>query len=103
MSLLKEIIEELLLENIATSRVYDAIRNKYEVTINYHSNGKDIATGERLIQPVAYGLTKAGNPVIRAYQPQGDTTTKIPSWKFFRVDRIDSWTPHKENIFEEPP
>ena len=103
MSLLKEIIEELLLENIATSRVYDAIRNKYEVTINYHSNGEDIATGERLIQPVAYGLTKAGNPVIRAYQPQGDTTTKNPSWKFFRVDRIDSWTPHKENTFEEPP
>lgn len=103
MPLLKEIIEELLLEDVATTRVYDAIRNKYEVTINYHSNGENIATGERLIQPVAYGLTKAGNPVIRAYQPQGDTTSKVPSWKFFRVDRIDSWTPHKENTFEEPP
>ena len=104
MSLISDIIHNtLLLEDVATNRVYDAIKNTYEVEINYRSNGEDIANGKRIIQPVAYGLTKAGNPVIRAFQPYGDTTTKVPSWKFFRLDRITSWTPFPDRTFPEPP
>ena len=41
--------------------------------------------------PVAFGLTKSGYPVIRAFETFGDTKTIVPEWKFFRVDRISSW------------
>ena len=101
--LLYEIYKEILSENVSLDKVNDAIDNTYEVMINYHSNGEDIATGERIIQPVAYGLTKSGNPVIRAFQPYGDTTSKVPSWKFFRLDRISFWKGLYNNKFKEPP
>lgn len=101
--LLNEIYKELLSENVSLNKINDAIDNTYEVMINYHSNGEDIATGERVIQPVAYGLTKSGNPVIRAFQPYGDTTSKVPSWKFFRIDRITFWKGLYNNKFKEPP
>lgn len=103
MTLISEIIRSVLFEDVSVGRITDAIKKTYEVEINYHSNGEDIATGVRLIQPVAYGLTKSGNPVIRAFQPYGDTTTKIPSWKFFRVDRISDWKGFPEKKFTEPP
>ena len=103
MFLLNEILKELLFEDVSIDNINDAIHNKYEVEINYHSKGENIATGKRVIQPVAYGLTKAGNPVIRAFQPYGDTTSKVPSWKFFRVDRISKWMPNKRKTFSEPP
>lgn len=103
MSLIKEIVKEFLIENVSVGRVNDAINKTYEVEINYHSDGEDIATGKRIIQPVAYGLTKIGNPVIRAFQPYGDTTSSIPAWKFFRLDRISSWKPFPNRTFKEPP
>jgi len=34
------------------------------------------------------GSPKAGNTLIRAYQAFGYTTTAIPKWKLFRLDRI---------------
>ena len=49
----------------------------------------------------AYGVTKAGNPVIRAFQPYGDTRSKVPSWKFFRLDRISYWK-ETNQTFSEP-
>lgn len=103
MGLLLEAYQELLGESVDISKVNDAINNTYEVMINYKSKGQNKHTGLRLIQPVAYGLTKAGFPVIRAYQPFGDTTTKSPSWKFFRLDRITSWQPIKAKVFMAPP
>ena len=35
-----------------------------------------------------YGVSKAGNDVVRVYQVGGDTKTIQPGWKLFRVDRI---------------
>lgn len=104
MGFFSDIVESILLtESIPVGKVNDAINRTYEVEINYHTDGKDEATGKRIIQPVAYGLTKAGNPVIRAFQPYGDTTSKIPSWKFFRLDRIASWKPKYKQVFRTPP
>lgn len=104
MSFFSDIVTSILLtESVAVGKVNDAINRTYEVEINYHTDGKDEATGKRIIQPVAYGLTKAGNPVIRAFQPYGDTTSKVPSWKFFRLDRISSWTPKYKRVFRDPP
>lgn len=90
--LFKGILEQILLsESASVENVTRAMDNHAKVIINYHSEGKDEHTGSRVIEPVAYGLTKAGNPVIRAYQPYGDTTSSTPSWKMFRLDRISYW------------
>lgn len=103
MTLFEKIVSSLLTESVEVGKVNDAINRTYEVVINYNSGGDGSASGERIIQPVAYGLTKAGNPVIRAFQPYGDTKTKTPAWKFFRLDRIESWKPKFKNTFDEPP
>lgn len=99
---LKELLQEAILEESASVEdVTSAIDNHNRIIINYHSNGKDEADGPRVIEVYAYGVTKAGNPVIRAFQPYGDTTSRVPSWKFFRLDRIVEWRPTKQ-IFSRP-
>ena len=107
MKYLERLIEEILKEDTLNDMVKDAIRKRYEVYINYdgedHEYDKGKGKGRRLIQPVAFGLTKRGNPVIRAFQPQGDTKTKKPAWKFFLLDKISNWQPNKRSHFKEPP
>lgn len=90
---LYEILQKVLLTESAVdvNKVGDAIDKKYQVKINYRSNDEDVANGARTIEVYAYGLTKAGNPVIRAFQPYGDTTSTTPNWKFFKLDRITNW------------
>ena len=102
MVLFEKIVSELLNEDVQVGKINDAIAKTYAVKINYHSEYDD-ADGERIIQPVAYGLTKAGKPVIRAYQPLGDTKTKVPSWKFFLVSGIQTWKPLYKQVFHSPP
>lgn len=103
MTLFEQIIAEILIEDVSPGKVNDAIDRTYEVIINYNAVEDDMASGKRRIQPVAYGITKAGNPVIRAYQPEGDTKTRVPAWKMFRLDGIESWKPMYKKVFEEPP
>ena len=95
MGFLQNILKKLLKESASEKEVSDAIENHEQIIINYKSPRKqnDTANGERVIEVYAYGDTKAGNPVIRAFQPYGDTTTRVPSWKFFRLDGILSWQP----------
>ena len=102
MTLFEKIIAEVLTEDVEIGKINDAIARTYEVKINYESEN-DHASGERIIQPVAYGLTKSGKPVIRAYQPNGDTMTSVPSWKFFLVSGIQSWKPLYKRVFKTPP
>lgn len=97
-----EIINKLLLnESVSVSDVNDAIDSHKRVIINYHTKGEDKNTGARVVEVYAYGLTKAGNPVIRCFQPYGDTTSRVPSWKFFRLDRISYWNV-TEQTFDKP-
>lgn len=91
MSFLGLLESKLLKEAASIENVMRAMDNHSKVIINYHTKGDNKNTGSRIIEPVAYGLTTAGNPVIRAYQPYGDSTTKTPGWKFFRLDRISYW------------
>lgn len=93
-----KLLEQILKESVSMNDINDAIDNHHRVIINYHSKGEDIATGARVIEVYAYGLTKAGNPVIRAFEPYGDTRTRVPSWKFFRLDRISSWKPTQQKF-----
>ena len=102
MELLERIYNSLLLtESVGVDEVNDALDNHKRVIINYRSKGEDKNTGARVIEVYAYGLTKAGNPFIRAFQPYGDTTSRVPSWKFFRLDRIIEWKP-TEQTFDRP-
>lgn len=102
MELLERIYNSLLLtESVGVDEVNDALDNHKRVIINYRSKGEDKNTGARVIEVYAYGLTKAGNPCIRAFQPYGDTTSRVPSWKFFRLDRIIEWKP-TEQTFNRP-
>jgi hypothetical protein len=102
MNLFEKVIKCIINESrVSVDDVESAIDNHNRVIINYHSNGEDKNTGARVIEVYAYGLTKAGNPCIRAWQPYGDTTTRVPSWKFFRLDRITEWTPTNQT-FDHP-
>ena len=90
------LIEDILNETANVNDINDAIDNHKRIIINYQSKGEDVANGARVIEVYAYGLTKAGNPVIRAFQPYGDTTSRVPAWKFFRLDRIKQWKETKQ-------
>lgn len=98
---LKEITKDLLLyENVSTSEINNAIDSHNWVVINY--DGTDNThTDKRMIQPVAYGMSTAGNAVIRAFENFGDTKTVVPRWKYFRIDRISSWR-NTGKVFDEP-
>jgi hypothetical protein len=98
---LYEILQQVLVENAFPKDVIDAINNKYRVIINY-SDGENSAPNKRLIEPYAYGLSKAGNSVLRAYQYNGDTKRGIPKWKLFRLDRITSWQPTNQHFNISP-
>lgn len=78
-------------QSTLSDKINNAISNMKPAIINYNSGGENLATGERTIYPIAYGLSKANNPVVRAFEPKGDTVRGVPAWKFFRVDRILSW------------
>lgn len=98
---LKEITRYILSESVSNDEINSAIDNHKYVVVNYQgTDGTHV--GERMIQPVAYGCTSAGNPVIRAYEKFGDTKTFTPGWKFLRVDRISSWR-ELNREFDEPP
>jgi hypothetical protein len=104
MSYLKTLLESIITEEINITKVTDAIRKRKPVKITYKADDEPRGQGERIIHPVAYGLSKAGNMVLRAFQPYGDTKTKTPHWKLFRLDKIENWDIlWKRRSFDEPP
>jgi hypothetical protein len=104
MSYLKTLIESIITEEINITKVTDAIRKRKPVKITYKADDEPRGQGERIIHPVAYGVSKAGNMVLRAFQPYGDTKTKTPHWKLFRLDKIQNWNIlWKRRSFDEPP
>ena len=104
---LDKIILSCLNEAVDDETVKDAIDNKYYVSIHYNDEqdppNVNNALGRRIIQPMAVGRTKKGNPVVRAFQLNGNSRRGAPKWKFFRMDRITSWTPMKGKQFTLPP
>lgn len=103
MNFAEQILKEILNEEVNIPYVSDAIKKKYEVELNYRADEDEKGTGKRIIQPVALGHSRSGNLVLRAFQPYGDTKTKIPKWKLFRLDKIEEWKPMKKRRFSRPP
>ena len=109
---LKNIICDLLLEEVQGNEVINAIKKRHEVSFVYDSGDGD-PRGKRdriVVQPVAYGKTKAGNYCFRAYQVNGSSETAekgekpIPGWRMFILDKVKSGTwKETKRIFKEPP
>lgn len=97
-----EILQKVLNESVGSNEIINAINNHNYVEINYFDENNN-APGTRLIQPYAYGVSKANNNVLRAFQMQGDTLRGQPHWKTFRIDRIASWKPRKQTFNTPPP
>lgn len=114
MKLLDSLIE-LLTENVSNEVIKDAITNKQTCELKYLDDEKlPEGAQARTIQPVAYGYSLKGNPVIRAYQTSGPSLKvnkkgiPLPDWRLFRVDRVKSMIPMKGDdslflTFAEPP
>lgn len=99
---LYEILQKIINESINNNDIINAIKNHNYVDINYNDK-KSSATGRRLIQPYAYGITTAGNECLRAFQIGGDTLRGEPKWKLFLLKRITSWHPRKQTFNIPPP
>lgn len=97
-----EILHKVLNESVGSDDVANVIANHNYVDINYVDD-KGRAIGRRLIQPYAYGLSMAGNEVLRAFQISGDSYRGKPKWKTFRLDRITSWIPRRQTFNVPPP
>lgn len=66
-----------------------SIRNRNVIYFYYEGDDK-ISRGYRWVEPVAYGLSKDGNGLLRAYQLREEPSkSKIgKGWRLFRTDKI---------------
>ncbi len=85
----------------------DSIRNKKVITINY--DGREYGRGFREIEPVCVGYSKKGELVLRAWERQGASHSKvtrdnpIPGWRFFKLVKILTYQPQGDNFYEMRP
>ena len=87
---LYNLAESLILEVAAKSDIMNAMRKRRIIELNYDDEEDPGGKGKRWIQIYCYGVSKAGNEVIRVYQVGGDTKTIQPGWKLFRTDRMQN-------------
>lgn len=98
--------KHLILEIASVNAIVDAIRKRQVCTI-YYDGDEPGGKGLRTIEPVCYGYSKAGNPVLRAWDFEGAShrdyigEKPLPGWRMFRVDRITMLKPTGET-FDEP-
>ena len=103
---LYNIVKRLILEKSA-EEIKNSIKNKNLVTI-YYDGDDNGGKGLRVIEPFCYGVSKAGNAVIRAWEREGASYTAqkgeqpLPGWRLFRVDRIGSYNFDPRQNFTEP-
>jgi predicted DNA-binding transcriptional regulator YafY len=99
-------LNTLILEVSSRDQVFDAIKNKRVCVINYNGDEPG-GKGLRVIEPVAFGLSKKGNAVLRAWDREGASHTAykgekpLPGWRFFRLDKMDFIRPTQET-FDTP-
>lgn len=75
--------------------ICNAIHNRSVLRFTYHGH-------PRVAEPHAYGLSLAGNEVIRCYQTGGTSRSGVvPDWKLMGVDKIESLTVTKEHFVGE--
>ena len=101
-------LNTLILEVASRDQVFDAIKNKRVCVINYNGDEPG-GKGLRVIEPVAFGLSKKGNAVLRAWDREGASHTAykgekpLPGWRFFRLDKMDFIRPTQETFYTPKP
>lgn len=85
-------------EWVTRDTVSNAIKN-HDVVFIYYAGDDTVNKGFRTIEPYVLGISRAGNPVLRAWQQAGATdrgtrpvrvNDEIPGWRLFRLDGITS-------------
>lgn len=98
-------LKSLILEVASIENVIDCIKNRKRCII-YYEGDEPGGKGLREIEPVAFGVSTAGNKVVRAWENEGAShrgylgTRPVPGWRYFRLDKILSLKPTGE-IFNE--
>ena len=101
-------LKDVILEVVAVNSVTDTIKKKQKIVM-YYDGDEPGGKGLRLIEPVCFGYSKAGNPVLRAWDLEGAShkaylgKKPLPSWRMFRVDKIVSFKPTAETFNEPKP
>jgi hypothetical protein len=101
-------VKSLILEVASVNSVVTAIKNKDKVVI-YYDGDEPGGRGLRDIEPVCFGYSKAGNPILRAWDSEGASHTgykgeqPLPGWRIFRLDKINSFRPTGEKFTEPKP
>lgn len=96
----------IIVEVASISSIVDAIKKKRRVIV-YYDGDEPGGKGLRIIEPVCFGYSKKGNPVLRAWDMEGAShrgykgKKPLPSWRLFRVDKIIALKPTMEK-FNEP-
>jgi len=98
---LYSILNNIILEAAERVEVERAIVNHDRIRINYLGD-ETIQAGERDIEPYVLGLSKKGNPILRAYQYRGVTDTEQPGWKTFLLDKVRDWSDLNVTPFTSP-
>jgi len=102
---LQESLKSLILEIASPESVTYAIMNKRVMGTSYDGEEPG-GKGQRLIEPVCVGYSKAGNRVLRAWEREGASHTAtigsqpLPGWRLFRLDKTFSFLPTSE-VFSE--
>jgi predicted DNA-binding transcriptional regulator YafY len=98
-------LNNLILEVASKDQIIDAIKTR-RVCVIYYNGDEPGGRGLRVIEPVAFGYSKKGNPVLRAWDREGAShkaylgKKPLPSWRFFRVDKMEFIRPTQE-IYNE--
>jgi len=102
---LQSSLKSLILEIASIESVIDAIKNKRVMGTSYDGDEPG-GKGQRLIEPVCVGVSKAGNRVVRAWEREGASHTAtigsqpLPGWRLFRLDKTFTFLPTSE-VFDE--
>jgi hypothetical protein len=102
---LQSSLKSLILEIASIESVIDAIKNKRVMGTSYDGDEPG-GKGQRLIEPVCVGVSKAGNRVVRAWEREGASHTAtigsqpLPGWRMFILDKTFTFLPTSE-VFDE--
>lgn len=100
--------KNLILEVASIDEIVKSIKQKSRVII-YYDGDEPGGKGLRIVEPVCYGYSKAGNPVLRAWDLEGAShraylgKKPLPGWRMFRVDKIVSFRPTAEKFNKAQP
>lgn len=105
---LYNVYNNLIVEVASINSIVDAIKKRQRVIV-YYDGDEPGGKGLRIVEPVCYGYSKAGNPVLRAWDLEGAShraylgKKPLPSWRLFRVDKIITFKPTTETFNEARP